>query len=151
MKKLVVLTVILGLFVMLSPASAVTRAGKATPTRTPTWNIMHGPGGMLIVTVYWKTKSANLYLVGACDDGATFVSGSMADRFTRVQVEVDPGTRCEVEARSRRGTTKFYANFRGSGIFDAASGQEAIVVTTSDGPSPILDELAKLGKASPPR
>ena len=91
MKKLVAFMVIFGLFVMLTPSSALTRSGKATPTRTPTWNVSYGPGGMLIITVYWKTKNANLFLVGTCDDGAAFVSGSMADRFTRVQIEVDPG------------------------------------------------------------
>ena len=151
MRRLVVLTVILGLFVALSPASAVTRTGKATDSRSPTWEVYHGPGGMLIMTIYWKTKRTKLFLAGACDDGSQFVSGSLEDRFSHLQIEVDPDTTCDVEVRSRGGSSKFWINFRGSGVFSASAGSEAVLVTRSKGRSTMLNGISEQGKGKLPR
>lgn len=150
MKRVLGMALLLAVLGGLSPAEAVTVNGRATPGGTPTWSIFHGPGGMLIITVYWKTRNSLLFLVGSCDDGASFVSGSMADRFTQVQIEVDPNTSCEVEARSRRGTSKFWMNVQGSGIFGFSGTRDAIVVTRSERPAPVLDALVELGKNRPP-
>ena len=116
MKRIACLIVLLALGLGASAAEAVTVNGRAG---TDSWMITTGSGGQLVLTLYWKTRNALLFLRGDCDDGASFVSGSLQDRFQRVEIGVDPGTTCEVTIVSRRGSSKYYLNIQGTGIFGA--------------------------------
>lgn len=116
MKRLVCVALFAALAFAAVPADAVTVNGRAG---SDSWMITTGPGGQLVLTLYWKTRNALLYLRGNCDDGASFVSGSMQDRFQRVEIGVDPGTTCDVDIIARRGGSKYYLNIQGTGVFGA--------------------------------
>ena len=116
MKRLVCLALFATLALGVASAEAVTVNGRAG---TDSWSITTGPGGQLVLTLYWKTRNALLFMRGTCDDGAMFVSGSMQDRFQRLEIGVDPGTTCDVDIVARRGASKYYLNIQGTGVFEA--------------------------------
>lgn len=116
MKRLVSLALFAVLLLSASSAAAVTVSGRAG---ADSWSITTGTGGQLVLTLYWKTRNALMFMRGTCDDGAMFVSGSMQDRFQRVEIGVDPGTTCNIDIISRRGSSKYYLNVQGTGVFGA--------------------------------
>ncbi len=107
------------LFCALDLSALPATAGQTVNSRSgdTTWEIFDANGGQLILTLYWKTRSANLFFVGECDDGAAFLSGSLEDRFQRVEIGVDPGTTCFVDVLDRGRSSKYWMNIQGTGEF----------------------------------
>lgn len=113
------------LFCVLGLAALPALAGQTVNSRSgdTTWEIFDANGGQLILTLYWKTRSANLFLIGDCDDGAAFVSGSLEDRFQRLEIGIDPGTTCFVDVVDRGRGSKYWMNIQGTGEFRRSAPQ----------------------------
>ena len=95
------------------PALSETVKGKATPTRSPTFQFP--AAGQVLITLAWTKQAADLDMMWACVFSNGF-SVSTEDRFERIEFgAVGGGETCTVTVTSFRGSSKFTLNIQDTG------------------------------------
>ncbi len=105
-------TVIVGLLCAV-PALSETVKGKATPTRSPSYEFT--ATGQVMITLAWTKASADLDLMWVCDFSAGSSVGT-EDRFERIEFGAfGVGETCTVTVTAFSGNSKFTLNIQDTG------------------------------------